>query len=380
MHHLVTLKIFYLIHLIGVSTLPALLQASIPLSGSFLPRWGVAHVGVVGSGVRSQSPAWSLCSRHFRSVFCLKILISRHLCTHHPLPHFISVFTYATMLYSVCVCQGVVGWGGAVSVHRHPCITMRESTPSRLVNIFFDFILAAIEWAHRDSTLWFSVSHTHTPQPPHSPLFPTTVRNNQQCFSSCTWFVHKPYFEYNACKTRCLNQTYEDTNLHLLSVWRGLPYRNEGPGFPIQLKASQVHVANDKNWIQFLFFLGGWGLFWDPGSVLNSFSAHYATLLCFLCIGCCCYHRWCVRQEQNFHCVWGRVRLRPDFYLLIHNVFFYGVDLEHLLLPLDLFLRKKDKKITEYRTFFFLTLLLWSARPSLKCVERQTEHGGKLWC
>lgn len=45
MHHLVTLKIFYLIHFIGVSTLPAQLQASIPLSGSFLPRLGVAERG-----------------------------------------------------------------------------------------------------------------------------------------------------------------------------------------------------------------------------------------------------------------------------------------------------------------------------------------------
>lgn len=46
----------------------------------------------------------------------------------------------------LCACVGVGwGWGGAVCVHRHPCITMRESTPRRLVNIFSDFILAAIE-------------------------------------------------------------------------------------------------------------------------------------------------------------------------------------------------------------------------------------------
>lgn len=40
------------------------------------------------------------------------------------------------------------------------------------------------------------------------------------------------YFEYDACWTRCLNQIYENTNLHLLSVWRGFPYRNKGLGFP----------------------------------------------------------------------------------------------------------------------------------------------------
>lgn len=42
----------------------------------------------------------------------------------------------------------------------------------------------------------------------------------------------KEYFEYDACRTRCLNQIYEDTNLHLLSVWRGFPYRNKRLGFP----------------------------------------------------------------------------------------------------------------------------------------------------
>lgn len=25
---------------------------------------------------------------------------------------------------------------------------------------------------------------------------------------------------------------YENTNLHLLTVWRGFPYRNKGLGFP----------------------------------------------------------------------------------------------------------------------------------------------------
>lgn len=138
-------------------------------------------------------------------------------------------------------------------------------------------MLAAIEWAQRDSRTLVS----HHPQPPHSPCFPTTVKSNRQCYSSRTWFVPKPYFEYIACRTRCLNPTNEDTNLHLLSVWRGLPYRGEGPGFPVPLKASQMQVANDKIKLKSLFLFGFFGFFGDPGFVLNSFSAHYATLLCF---------------------------------------------------------------------------------------------------
>lgn len=157
------------------------------------------------------------------------------------------------------------------------------------------------KWFHT-RCYWMSTKRFKTlvlRRPPHGPTpprFPTTVKNNQQCYSSCTWFVQKPYFEYNACRTRCLNQTYEDTNLHLLSVWTGLPHRDEGPGFPVQLKASQMQSANDKIEIKFLFLLC---FFWDPGFVLNSFSAHYATLLCFLCIGCCCYHRWCVCVDKS---------------------------------------------------------------------------------
>lgn len=81
------------------------------------------------------------------------------------------------------------------------------------------------------------------------------------------------------------------TQICTLSVWRGLPYRNEGPGFPVQLKASQMQVANDKIQIKFLF-LFCFGFFWggDPGFVLNSFSAHYATLLCCFFFFCVCVY------------------------------------------------------------------------------------------
>ncbi len=124
-------------------------------------------------------------------------------------------------------------------LHRH-----RVHSLSSQLN---DFILAAIEWAQRDFRFWFKVSVTQlqyiiTTHPrffffffPH--LFFLRQSKDQQCYSPCTWFFtdtrkKKHYFEYEACWTRCLNQIYENTNLHLLSVWRGFPYRNKGLGFP----------------------------------------------------------------------------------------------------------------------------------------------------
>lgn len=117
------------------------------------------------------------------------------------------------------------------------------------------------------------------------------------CYSPCTWFLHiqhekNQHFEYDACRTRCLNQIYEDTNLHLLSVWRGFPCRNKGLGFP----KPQLEVLSYKLFEQTEKFLFKASLqktlttahrlnrscFGKPGFVLNSFSAHYATLLCFL--------------------------------------------------------------------------------------------------
>lgn len=161
-----------------------------------------------------------------------------------------------------------------------PCIALRESSlwvPRRsgriqervfivtkllhgflgsLYALLYDFILAAIEWAQRDIRFWFRVSipqlqyiyTTHTcwgfsfvwlvvffiP-----PIFlfslPVAVKRPTALLTLhlvCTLRRKKKYFEYDACWTRCLNQLYENTNLHLLSVWRGFPYRNQGLGFP----------------------------------------------------------------------------------------------------------------------------------------------------
>lgn len=49
---------------------------------------------------------------------------------------------------------------------------------------------------------------------------------DQQCYSPCTWFLNMMPAEPGALIK------YENTNLHLLSVWRGSPYRNKGLGFP----------------------------------------------------------------------------------------------------------------------------------------------------
>lgn len=135
-----------------------------------------------------------------------------------------------------------------------------------------DFILAAIEWAQRDLRFWFHVlkysmlcPHTVFSPPPY--LFPMT-------FTLHLVFTYtrkkKEYFEYDACRTRCLNQIYEDTNLHLLSVWRGFPYRNKRLGFPepklgsMPLKAictdrknhfkALLKSINDNLWTKLILF------------------------------------------------------------------------------------------------------------------------------
>lgn len=140
-----------------------------------------------------------------------------------------------------------------------------------------------------------------------------------------------------------------------------------------------------------------WCCFGKPGSVFNSFSAHYATLLCFLYwllllspLVCPC------REEQTSTVSEAEGDLGLLFTL---SITMYSspssvvLTWSTVLLPLDLFEKEKSKKNetkkAENRTFRFLTLLLWSARPSLKSVlalsrrsrmKRQTEHGGKLWC
>lgn len=91
---------------------------------------------------------------------------------------------------------------------------------------------------------WVSVTQIHTntvycyhTTPVLSHLFPTTVKKPTVLTHLALGFYtykekKKQRFEYDACWTRCLNQIYENTNLHLLSVWRGFPYRNKGLGFP----------------------------------------------------------------------------------------------------------------------------------------------------
>lgn len=288
---LVTLKLFYLIHSIGVCTLPALLQALLPTSGPFLPRLGVAKHGRCWQWCQVPESSFQFMFQTFQIWFLLENTHFRHLYSYNP-P---SPFHFCVYLcYKIVFCLSVwVCVLGGCCLHAPTPLHRTDRIESSQTGLEFKWFHTRCYWM---STKTFKTLVSHHPQPPHLPHFPTTVKNNQQCYSFCTWFVHKPYFEYNACRTRCLNQTYEDTNLHLLSVWRGLLYRNKGPCFPIQLKASQMQVTNDKIEIKFLF-LFYW--FWDPGFVLNSFSAHYATLLCFLCIGCCCYHRRCVCVDKS---------------------------------------------------------------------------------
>lgn len=188
-------------------------------------------MGAVGSGVRSQSPAFRLCSRHFRSVFAWKYSFLAPLCLQPAVPiSFFFVFTCATELYSVCLCECVCvcTWGvGAISNTPTP-LRHTDGIESSQTGLGFKWFHARCYWM---STKTFKTLVLRPP-PPQSPHFPTTVqKKNQQCYSSCTWFVQKPYFEYNACRTRCLNQTYEDTNLHLVSL-EGASLQKWGTRFP----------------------------------------------------------------------------------------------------------------------------------------------------
>lgn len=128
-----------------------------------------------------------------------------------------------------------------------PCIALRESRDASTVTTFAhcqlnDFILAAIEWAQRDFRVWFRVSTTQIQYnvTTHPRFFLTFFFLRQSEKPTVLLTLHlvftiqgkKKNFEYDACWTRCLNQIYENTNLHLLSVWRGFPDRNKGLGFP----------------------------------------------------------------------------------------------------------------------------------------------------
>lgn len=271
-------------------------------------------------------------------------------------------------------------WGGdAVSRRQHPCVALREANPRRLVNNLTDFVLAAIKWAHGDSTLWFSVPPQRVP--PARPFYLQQPGIISVSHPALGLYINHILNTMPAEPGALIKHMRTQICTFCQSVG-GFPTEMRNQVSQFSWKHHRCKWRMTKIWILILFFLGGEG-------VVLGYWFYFELFLCplrhiiivFLCIGCCCYHRWCVRQEQNFHCVWGRGRPRPDFYLLIHNVFFYGVDLEHRVAASWPFSEKeRQKKKTQYRTFFFLTLLLWSARPSLKCVERQTEHGGKLWC
>lgn len=86
---------------------------------------------------------------------------------------------------------------------------------------------------------WFRVSMTQlqyiiiTTHPYFiTPFFPLKVKRPTPLLTLHLVFTFTRKKKYDACWTRCLNQIYENTNLHLLSVWRGFPYRNKGLGFP----------------------------------------------------------------------------------------------------------------------------------------------------
>lgn len=157
-----------------------------------------------------------------------------------------------------------------------------------------------------DTFLLHYINTTH----PCSSFVPYSLRpsKDQQNNSPCTWFLHiygrktTQHFEYDACWTRCLNQIYENTNVHLLSVWREFPDRNKGLGFPKNLHWTitieykphfniNKYNLNNIKWYKMWLFV--WktekkhkmfnnGLRETSFFFFYSFSAHYATLMRFL--------------------------------------------------------------------------------------------------
>lgn len=94
-----------------------------------------------------------------------------------------------------------------------------------------------LDFGFKVSVTQLTVYHYHTPRVLFSHLFSCdSQKTNSVTHLALGFYIYKEkkthYFEYDACWTRCLNQIYENTNLHLLSVWRGSPHRNKGLGFP----------------------------------------------------------------------------------------------------------------------------------------------------
>lgn len=153
--------------------------------------------------------------------------------------------------------------------------------------------LAAIEWAQRD--LRFCFQHPRTPSSVLPHLFISCYGHKQQQQRPTVLLTLHLVFTYRRKKKTlntmpaepgALNQTHEDTNLHLLSVWRGFPkMKQKGRGFPKtetwEFAARSLVCVNrnfifKREWTLTIRFLG------NPSSNLKSFSAHYATSLCFL--------------------------------------------------------------------------------------------------
>lgn len=125
-----------------------------------------------------------------------------------------------------------------------------------------------------------------------------------------------------------------------------------------------------------------WCCFGKPGSVFNFFSAHYATLLCFLywllllSPPVCPFQRW-----ANFHCVWDRGRPGPAFYLYsitMHSSSSSSVvsTWSTVLLPLETFSRQK-KKIHRKQNFPFLNFAIMKCQTLLEA-SVGTEWSDKL--
>lgn len=91
------------------------------------------------------------------------------------------------------------------------------------------------------------------------PLLSATVKRPTHLALDFYTYKEKKHFEYDACWTRCLNQTYENTNLQLLSVWRGFPDGNKRLGFP--KPELEVQFVSEVKWKP--YFNPGWYILYD---------------------------------------------------------------------------------------------------------------------
>lgn len=154
-----------------------------------------------------------------------------------------------------------------------PCTALRESSDAWSSSQIgkspasqSSLTVLSVEWFHT-RCYWMSTKRfkilvlvsTNTACYYHTPLFFTPFSYESQKTNSVThlalgfyiynWKKKNQYFEYYACRTRCLNQIYEDTNLHLVSL-EGVSLQKQGAGFPktytwsMPLKAVYVWIEN----------------------------------------------------------------------------------------------------------------------------------------